>query len=140
MNHHLRFGSGLGCAVLLALTLAGPCAAAAEPSAAVVAKYDKDSDKSLDLDEVKAAATAHFDKLDKASDNDATLDPNEVKGAIRPKAFKAADADHDGTLDKTEYLALVAKRFDKVDTDHDGTIDATELATPSGKSLRRLID
>jgi EF hand len=134
--------------VLTLATLSGLVAAgvmmssaqAAPTADAVVAKYDKDSDKTLDLDEVKAAATAHFDKLDKASDSDSTLDPNEVKGVIRPKAFKAADSDHDGTLDKTEYLALVAKRFDKVDTDHDGTIDAKELATPSGKSLRRLID
>jgi hypothetical protein len=31
----------------------------------LVSKYDKDNDKSLDLNEVTAAASAHFDKLNK---------------------------------------------------------------------------
>jgi hypothetical protein len=87
---------------------------------------------------VKAAATAHFDKLNKDSDD--TLDANEVKGVIGARIFKAADPDNDGTLSKDEYLALVAKLFDKADVDHDGTIDAKELASKSGHALRRLID
>ncbi len=40
--------------------------------AAIVSKYDTDNDKSLDLAEVKAAASAHFDKLNK--DGDTTLE------------------------------------------------------------------
>ncbi len=124
---------------LLVASLAMPSAEAAPPTAAgVVAKYDKDNDKTLDVAEVKAAAAAHFDKLNKDADN--TLDAKEVKGVIGPAAFKAADPDNDGTLDKNEYLALVEKLFTKVDTDHDGTLDAKELATKNGHALRRLID
>ncbi len=124
---------------LLVASLAMPSAEAAPPTAAsVVAKYDKDSDKTLDLAEVKAAAAAHVDKLNKDADN--TLDAKEVKGVIGPTTFKAADPDNDGTLDKNEYLALVEKLFTKVDTDHDGTLDAKELATKNGHALRRLID
>jgi Ca2+-binding EF-hand superfamily protein len=132
----------VGFAACNALLVAGavlPTARAATADASV-AKYDKDSDRTLDIAEVKAAAEAHFDQLDKASDNDSTLDSKEVKGVIGAKAFKAADPDHDGTIDKNEYLAYIAKVFDKVDTDHDGTIDAKELGTPSGQSLKRLID
>ncbi len=70
----------------------------------LLSKYDKDNDKSLDLDEVTAAASAHFDKLNK--DGDSTLEAKEVRGVIGPSAFKAADADHDGTLSKDEYRSM----------------------------------
>jgi len=86
---------------------------------------------------VKAAASAHFDKLNK--DGDSTLEANEVKAILGPKAFKAADTDHDGSLSKSEYLALVEKLFGKADADHDGTLTAAELRSKSGHALRRLI-
>ena len=41
----------------------------------------KDSDKTLDLAEVKAAAAAHFDKLNKDSDD--TLDAKELAPTAR---------------------------------------------------------
>jgi hypothetical protein len=104
----------------------------------VVAKYDKDNDRTLDLAEVKAAAAAHFDKLNK--DSDSTLESKEVKGVIGPKAFAAADTDHDGSLSKDEYLALVTKLFNRADADHDGTLSASELKSKSGQALKRLID
>jgi len=103
-----------------------------------VTKYDTDHDQSLSLDEVKAAASAHFDKLNK--DGDSTLETKEVQGVIGPKAFKAADTDHDGSLSKDEYLALVQKLFQKADADHDGTLTSTELQSRSGRALKRLID
>ncbi len=109
-----------------------------QPSAAVVAKYDKDSDKTLDLAELQTAASARFDRLNK--DADVTLDSQEVKGVIGETAFKAADTDHDGTLSKTEYLALVKKLFKQADTDHDGPLDAQELGSKSGHKLKLLID
>jgi hypothetical protein len=104
----------------------------------VVAKYDSDNDHTLSLDEVKAAASAHFDKLNK--DGDSTLETKEVQGVIGPKAFKAADVDHDGSLSKDEYLALVKKLFEKADADHDGTLNSAELHSKRGKALKRLID
>jgi Ca2+-binding EF-hand superfamily protein len=117
---------------LLQVTVADP------PATDVVSKYDTDKDKTLSLDEVKSAAAAHFDKLNK--DGDSTLETNEVKGVIGPKAFQQADTDHDGTLSKSEYLALVEKLFKKADTDHDGKLTAAELQSKSGQALQRLID
>jgi Ca2+-binding EF-hand superfamily protein len=117
---------------LFQVTLADP------PASDVMSKYDTDKDKALSLDEVKAAAAAHFDKLNK--DGDSTLEANEVKGVLGPKAFAAADTDHDGTLSKSEYLALVEKLFNAADTDHDGKLTAVELRSRTGQSLKRLID
>src|SRR5579871_2035081 len=94
-------------------------------------------DKTLDLAEVKAAASAHFDELNK--DGDSTLETKEVQGIIGAKAFKAADPDNDGSLSKDEYLALVEKVFKKADPDNDGTLDAKELQSKSGIQLRKLI-
>jgi hypothetical protein len=125
-------------AVALSLSCFSPAALADPPSNDVVSKYDRDKDKTLDIAEVKAAAAAHFDKLDR--DGDQTLESNEVKKILGPKAFKAADTDHDGTLSKDEYLALVEKLFHEADTDHDGTLTAEELKSKSGRALQRLID
>jgi len=46
-------------------------------------------------------------------------------------AFKKADADNDGTLDKTEAKAMprVAKNFDAIDADKDGTVSMEEIHT-----------
>ena len=48
------------------------------------------------------------------------------KGAV---AFKKADKDSDGTLDKEEAKAMshVAKNFDAIDTDKDGTVSLEEV-------------
>jgi Ca2+-binding EF-hand superfamily protein len=120
------------------VTLAQSIPGAATPSSGVVGKYDKDNDQTLDLNEVKAAASAHFDKLDKNADG--TLDSAEVQGVIGKKTFKAADPDNDGTLTKDEYLALVEKLFNKVDVDHDGTLSVQELKSKTAHALKRLIN
>jgi Ca2+-binding EF-hand superfamily protein len=126
--------------IVLALTMPPvfQVAVADPPAGDVMSKYDADKDKTLSLDEVKSAAAAHFDRLDK--DGDSTLEAKEVKGILGEKAFKAADTDHDGTLSKSEYLALVEKLFDRADANHDGTLTATELQSHSGQALKRLID
>jgi Ca2+-binding EF-hand superfamily protein len=127
-------------AVLAAAAAALLCqAAVADPTGSdTVSKYDTDKDHTLDLAEVKTAAAAHFDKLNK--DGDATLETEEVQGVIGPEAFRAADADHDGSLSKDEYLALVEKLFKRADANHDGTLDSAELKSKSGRALKRLID
>lgn len=104
----------------------------------IVSKPDKDSDETLDLAEVKAAASAKFDKLDK--DADGTLDAKEVEAIIGAKTFKAADPDNDGTLTKDEYLALVEKLFKKADVDHDGTLSVQELKSKAAQTLKHLIE
>lgn len=123
---------------LLAIGLALHGAAPALAQSDVVAKHDKDSDKTLDLAEVKAGASAAFAKLNKDADD--TLDKNETKGVIGAKAFKAGDPDADGTLSKDEYLAIVETLFKKADVDHEGTLDAKELNSQAGRALKRLID
>jgi EF hand len=95
-------------------------------------------EETLSIAEVKAAASAKFDKLEK--DADGTLDNKEVEGIIGAKTFKAADPDNDGTLSKDEYLALVEKLFTKADVDHDGTLSVTELKSQAGHELKALID
>jgi Ca2+-binding EF-hand superfamily protein len=123
---------------LVFLTLGLTQAPAQQSASGVVAKYDTDNDKTLDLNEVKAAATAHFDKLNK--DNDQTLEANEVKHVLGPKAFQAADTDHDGSISRDEYLALVQKLFTEADADHDGKLSSAELKSKSGRALKRLIN
>jgi hypothetical protein len=76
MSHRISFLSRLPLAVLIGTTVLGHYATAAEPSSAVVAKLDKDNDKTLDWAEVQAGASARFDKLNK--DNDGTLDAKEL--------------------------------------------------------------
>jgi len=46
-------------------------------------------------------------------------------------AFKKADKDNDGTLDRKEAKAMphVAKNFDAIDTDKDGTVSLEEVHT-----------
>jgi hypothetical protein len=104
---------------------------AASSDGDVVSKYDTDNDKTLDLAEVKAAASAHFDKLNK--DGDGTLENQEVKGLIGPSAFKAADTDHDGTLSKDEYLALVEKlSTGRCESRRNAERDRTEIKERAG--------
>jgi EF hand len=66
-----------------------------------------------------------FDKLDK--NGDGTLDSKEVGTRVTRTDFKAADADHDGTLTKDEYFTIVEKLFDGADVDKDGAPSAKEL-------------
>lgn len=51
-------------------------------------------------------------------------------------AFKSADKDNDGTLDKEEAKAMprVSKHFDKLDGDKDGTLTMEEIMAGAGKA------
>ena len=98
---------------------------------------DTDKDGTVDLAEVKKAASDLFAKLDR--DHDGTLDKRELAGRLSARDLAAADPDHDGTLTKDEYLAVVEQRFNAANSDSDGTLDAKELATKAGRSLLRLL-
>jgi Ca2+-binding EF-hand superfamily protein len=98
---------------------------------------DTDNDGTVDLAEAKAAASAMFDRLER--DKDGTLDKHELSRRLSAKELAAADPDHDGTLTKEEYLAVVAQRFSAADPDHDGTLDAKELKSSAGRALLRLL-
>ena len=98
---------------------------------------DTDNDGTVDLAEAKAAASAMFDRLER--DKDGTLDKHELSRRLSAKELAAADPDHDGTLTKEEYLAVVEQRFSAADPDHDGTLDAKELNSSAGRALLRLL-
>ena len=98
---------------------------------------DTDHDGTVDLAEAKAAASAMFDRLER--DKEGTLDQHELSRRLSAKELAAADPDHDGTLTKEEYLAIVEQRFNAADPDHDGTLDAKELNSGAGRALLRLL-
>ena len=102
-----------------------------------VKMFDTDNDGTLDLAEVKKAASNLFAKLDR--DHDGTLDKRELAGRLSAKELAAADPDHDGTLTLDEYLAVVERRFNAANPDKDGTLDAKEMNSRAGKALLRLL-
>jgi len=99
--------------------------------------FDTDSDGTLDLAEVKKAASALFARLDR--DHDGTLDKRELAGRLSARELASADPDHDGTLTADEYLAVVEQRFNAANPDKDGTLDAKELNTAAGRALLKLL-
>jgi Ca2+-binding EF-hand superfamily protein len=119
------------------LSVAGVPALAGSPRADLVKMFDTDNDGTLDLAEVKKAASGLFAKLDR--DHDGTLDKRELAGRLSAKELAAADPDHDGTLTVDEYLAVVEQHFNAADTDKDGTLDAKELNSAAGRALLRLM-
>ena len=120
-----------------ALLAQGSSLALAAPRLDPVKAFDTDADGTLDLAEVKKAASALFAKLDR--DHDGTLDKRELAGRLSAKELAAADPDHDGTLTLDEYLSVVEQRFKAANPDSDGTLDAKELSTPAGRALLRLL-
>lgn len=126
----------------MVLTLAAALAGASLPAFAAsrvnpIKMFDTDNDGTLDLAEVKKAASNLFAKLDR--DHDGTLDKRELAGRLTAGELDAADPDHDGTLTAEEYLAVVEQRFKAADPDKDGTLDAKELNTRAGQALLRLL-
>jgi Ca2+-binding EF-hand superfamily protein len=115
----------------------GASAAAAASARDPISMFDTDADGTLDLTEVKKAASSLFAKLD--PDHDGTLDKRELAGRLSAREPSAADPDHDGTLTLDEYLSVVEKRFNAANPDGDGTLDAKELRTPAGRALLRLL-
>jgi Ca2+-binding EF-hand superfamily protein len=122
--------------MLAAVAFSGPALAASQGSS-LIKMLDTDNDGTLDLAEVKKAASALFAKLDR--DHDGTLDARELRGRLTAKELAAADPDHDGTLTLDEYLAVVEQRFNAANPDKDGTLDAKELRSPAGRALLRLL-
>jgi hypothetical protein len=129
----------LGAALAICAYVGTVSSMAQSQACPALALVDPDKDGTLDLAEAKTAASALFDKLNKDQDKDATLDAKELKGHLAAKEIRAADPDKDGTLDKTEYLAVVEARFNAANPDKDGTIDCKEAASKAGKALLKLL-
>jgi Ca2+-binding EF-hand superfamily protein len=133
-----RSFSSIAALVLIGLVhTAGP-AQAKRPSVVdtFLHKWDADHDGTLSLDDVKKAASARFNELDR--NHTGTLNRWKTGATVTAWQFRRADADKDGTLDKHEYLALVEKLFRGADKDHDGTLDRKELNSLAGRFLLRL--
>src|SRR5437879_3975623 len=95
---------------------------------------NRDNDGTLDLDEIKRAASKKFGELDR--NHTGTLSREQL-GRLRlsRKDFVAADSDKDGTLTRDEYLALVEQRFKAADADHSGTLSLKEFHSRAGHQL-----
>ncbi len=120
-----------------AFLIGGLPASAQSNNTSSIKTLDTDNDGTVDLAEAKKAASALFDRLER--DKDSTLDKHELSGRLSAKELAVADPDHDSTLTKDEYLAVVEQRFNAADSDHDGTLDAKELGSPAGRALLRLM-
>jgi Ca2+-binding EF-hand superfamily protein len=127
----------IGFAVALGIVCAISQTFAAGKAGSSVQSLDTDNDGTVDLNEVKSAAAAAFDRLDR--NHDGKLGRRELKGRLNASELAAEDTDHDGTLTKDEFTAAAETRFKAANVDSDGTLDATELGSQSGKSLRRLV-
>ena len=59
------------------------------------------------------------------------MSPDTGKHDMAGAAFKKADKDNDGTLDRKEAKSMprVAKNFDAIDADKDGTVSLDEIHT-----------
>ena len=123
---------------LLGPALSAPVLAqAAMGPEAFIKKWDPDKDGTLDMTEVKNAASAHFRTVDR--DKDGKLSQKDVDGMITETDFKKFNPDGDKTLEENEYLNLVEARFNAANPDGDKTIEADELTTAAGKSLMSLL-
>ena len=106
-------------------------------AASVFSGIDTNNDRTISLDEAKAAASKVFDKLD--TNHDGTLNRAELRGRIPDQDWKIANPDNDKTLSKEEYLKYVEYVFKRTDKNGEGTVDAKEADTPAGRQLLRLL-
>jgi Ca2+-binding EF-hand superfamily protein len=125
---------------LVALGIFGTILAAqaqAQPVKVTAFLQEWGSDRgTLTLEEIKKAASARFDGLDRKKKG--ALTRSELAGILTFLEFGTADTNKDGKLDKTEFLSAVEKRFQAADADHDGTLDKKKLESWAGRSLLRL--
>jgi Ca2+-binding EF-hand superfamily protein len=103
---------------------------------AFLQQWDTDHDGTLSVDEIKKAAIARFEELDR--NHKGRLSRSQLAGILTFQQFRQADTDKDGTLDKDEFLSVVDKLFQAADKDHDGTLDKTELGSSTGRTLLKL--
>jgi hypothetical protein len=132
----LRFGA-LILLLSAALIAGGAPVHARRSTASILQMLDTNKDGTVDETEARQAASALFDRLD--TDKDGTLDANELRGRLSKQELQANDPDHDNTLTKDEYLAIVEQRFKSADADHDGKLKIGELTSAPGAILVKLI-
>ncbi|ODS03902.1 hypothetical protein AUC71_07140 [Methyloceanibacter marginalis] len=109
----------------------------AADTAAALKALDPDNDGTIDMKEAIAGAKKVFKTIN--TDDDKTLEADELQGMLDAEGLDAADPDDDDSLDWKEYRALVKAKFKAANPDDDGTIDLKELESPAGQELMTLI-
>ena len=99
--------------------------------------FDINKDGLLDAAEVKSAAAARFDELN--PDQDDQLDPREAAPVLEGEAFRQADSDRNGQVNKAEYLELVDRLFLAADANGDKRLSPEEFASERGQLIMRLL-
>jgi EF hand len=99
--------------------------------------FNRDSDQTLEIAEVIAAATKLFHQLD--TNNDMTLSSKETAGRLTEDEWKIVNKDEDQSLELDEWLTIVRQRFNAADTNKNGKLTAQELDSPADQSLIKLI-
>jgi Ca2+-binding EF-hand superfamily protein len=123
--------------VLAALSASLAASTGALALHAVIQALDTDRDSTLDLAEVRKAASDMFDRLER--DHDGTIERKEIGPRISKRDFASADVNQDGLLAKDEYVALAEKLFRAADVDNHGELGERELQSPAGRALARLL-
>ena len=122
----------IACLVLL---IAPAAEASARSPGSALDKADADHDGYVTREELKAARSAQFDRLDRNGDGVVTL--SEFPRLARSKRAKAqalkavinrADHDGDGRVTRTEFVDGPSALFDRADRDHDGRLSREEAA------------
>lgn len=116
---------------------AGDGRRAEERQADPIRAFDIEKDGRLDAAECKSAAAARFDELNPALDD--KLDARAAAPALDAQAFRLADANGDGQVNKAEYLAHVERLFRDADADKNETLVRAELDSERGRALLRLL-
>jgi len=97
-----------------------------------------DDNGTIDLEQAKRAAEIRFQHLDRH--HTGKLSWTQLgRRRVTLQEFSWADRDHEGTLDKDEYLTLVERQFRAADLDHDGRVSRAEFYATAGLPLRRLL-
>src|SRR5215471_18675003 len=76
---------------------------------AFIQQWDADRDGTLSLEEVRKAATARFEALDRR--HKGILTRTQLAGVLTFQQFREANADKQGALDLNEFLSVVEKLF-----------------------------
>ncbi len=103
---------------------------------AFLQQWDTDHDGTLSVDEIKKAAIARFEELDR--NHKGRLSRSQLAGSLSFQQFRKADKNRDGTLDQDEFSSVFEKLFQAADKDHDGTLDKKELGSSAGRTFLKL--
>lgn len=162
MKRTTAFGGALAIMGVVALTVAGSIAQAADPRPPMMGQMmmtmlDTNKDQVISADEIKAHLEERFAAFDQDSNGSISKDefekakpampmdgkghgpmmddkgPGKMHAAHQEQMFKLMDTNADGVVSREEFQAHEHARFKDMDTNNDGQITADELkAMPMG--------